>query len=133
MRRLLSHSLRAGVLGLVVALTSWPAITPATAAAQEVRSAQGALLRGLDKVAGTSRDLDLQVGASVDLGNLRVTLAECRYPAANPASDAFAWVTVYDERHSSVLFDGWMVASSPGLHALDHARYDVWVLACKTS
>ncbi|MCW8843320.1 MAG: DUF2155 domain-containing protein, partial [Rhodobacteraceae bacterium] len=30
------------------------------------------------------------------------------------------------------LFQGWMIASSPALSALDHPRYDVWVLRCKT-
>jgi len=29
-------------------------------------------------------------------------------------------------------FDGWMIASAPALNALDHARYDVWVMRCKT-
>ncbi|MGB0800115.1 MAG: DUF2155 domain-containing protein, partial [Planktomarina sp.] len=28
---------------------------------------------------------------------------------------------------------GWMVASSPALNALEHPRYDIWVLRCKTS
>ena len=30
------------------------------------------------------------------------------------------------------LFDGWMIASSPALNALDHPRYDVWVIGCDT-
>ncbi|MCC5984789.1 MAG: DUF2155 domain-containing protein [Rhodobacteraceae bacterium] len=106
-------------------------VTPA--AAQEVVAAHGAILRGLDKVAGTSRDLELRVGETVALGRLSVTLAECRYPPADPASEAFAWITVRDDAREQVLFDGWMIASSPALHALDHARYDVWVMSCITS
>lgn len=30
------------------------------------------------------------------------------------------------------IFSGWMFASSPGLSALDHPIYDVWVIDCKT-
>jgi len=30
------------------------------------------------------------------------------------------------------VFKGWMIASSPALNALDHPRYDVWVLRCIT-
>lgn len=106
---------------------------PAQAVAQDVRAAPGALLRGLDRFAGSSRDLALQVGGSVVLGHLHISLAECRYPVRNPASDAFAWINVYDQLSSRVLFDGWMVASSPALNALDDPRYDVWVLGCITS
>ncbi len=30
------------------------------------------------------------------------------------------------------IFTGWMFASSPGLNALEHTVYDVWVIDCKT-
>ena len=30
------------------------------------------------------------------------------------------------------IFSGWMLASSPALNALEHPRYDVWVLRCIT-
>ncbi|MBV6651762.1 MAG: DUF2155 domain-containing protein, partial [Hoeflea sp.] len=29
------------------------------------------------------------------------------------------------------LFTGWMFADSPGLNAVDHAVYDVWLKDCK--
>ncbi|MEM8579848.1 MAG: DUF2155 domain-containing protein, partial [Pseudomonadota bacterium] len=38
--------------------------------------------------------------------------------------------TISDPRYSQTLFEGWMLASSPALMALDHPRYDVWVTAC---
>ncbi len=118
-------------VGALVSVALWLMVSPA--AAQEVVSAPGAVLRGLDKVAGASRDMELRVGETAELGRLSVTLAECRYPPADPASEAFAWITVRDDAREQVLFDGWMIASSPALHALDHARYDVWVLTCITS
>ena len=40
-------------------------------------------------------------------------------------------VTLTDGADQPV-FSGWMIASSPALNALDHARYDVWVMRCKT-
>ena len=96
----------------------------------EVARGQGALLRGLDKVSGQSTDLPLGVGQAVDFGRLEVRLGECRYPAADPESDAFAQLTITDTKSRSALFTGWMIASSPALSALDDARYDVWVVAC---
>lgn len=57
-------------------------------------------------------------------------LDSCRYPTGNPASDAEAHLTITEETTGSELFNGWMLASSPALSALDHPRYDVWVLSC---
>lgn len=96
----------------------------------QVASGGGALLRGLDKVSGQSTDLPLGVGQAVTFGRLEIRLGECRYPAADPESDAFAQLTITDSRSRRALFTGWMIASSPALSALDDARYDVWVVSC---
>lgn len=104
-------------------------VTPV--AAQEVTSGTGALLRGLDRLSGNTTDIPVPAGSSVIFaGRLSIDLRECRYPAANPTGDAFAYVTIRDTQTGSALFDGWMVASAPALNALDHMRYDVWVLRC---
>lgn len=118
------------------------ALVPTTLSAQDIAipgqpervlSANGAVLRGLDKVAGTSRDIRLMNGDSDMIGHLRVTLTECRYPDDNPTGEAYAWIEVQDTRADVQLFAGWMIASSPALSALDHSRYDLWVLNCITS
>ena len=102
----------------------------APAAAQEAGIAPGALLRALDKVSGETRDIELAAGAVQVFGRIEIGLAECRFPADDPTSDAFAHVTVHDLTQGRAAFDGWMIASSPALSALDHSRYDVWVIRC---
>ncbi|WP_370204790.1 DUF2155 domain-containing protein [Pararhodobacter marinus] len=89
-----------------------------------------AVLRGLDKVSGEVEDLPVAVGDTVTFGRLSVALTACRYPADNPASDAFAFLTISDTRSDERVFQGWMIGSSPALNALDHPRYDIWVLSC---
>lgn len=96
-------------------------------------SGEGASLKGLDKMSGQVVDLSLATGETVAFGRVEVSLAECRYPEDNPTGEAYAWLTIRDPRQNTVLFDGWMVASSPALNALDHARYDVWVIRCTTA
>ncbi len=100
--------------------------------AVEVARGSGALLRGLDKVSGSPTDLPLAVGETVALGRLQITLGECRYPVDNAAGDAFAWLVIREGREEVPVFEGWMIASSPALNALDHPRYDVWVIRCTT-
>lgn len=102
------------------------------ASAQEVARGSGALLRGLDKTSGQTTDLIVAVGDTVKFGRLEVRLGECRYPSGNPASDAFAQITITDTRDNTTPFTGWMIASSPALSALDDARYDVWVISCQS-
>lgn len=109
------------------------ALAATAAPAQEVTRAPGGVLRGLDKLTGALTDLPLATGESARLGYLTVVLGECRYPSVNPASDAYAFVTVIDSRDDRPVFSGWMLASSPALNALDHPRYDVWVLRCSSS
>lgn len=99
----------------------------------EVSPGAGAVLRGLDKVSGDVTDLDLRVGDAAQFGRLTVELTECRYPTENPSGDAFAYLTVRAEGLEAPAFEGWMIASSPALSALDHPRYDVWVIRCRTS
>ena len=100
-----------------------------------VETAQGvaAELRLLDKVAGKATDVTLQLGDEYTLDKLRIIMGECRYPVANPAGDAYAFLTILSQDRTMEYFSGWMIASSPALNALDHVRYDVWPLRCTIS
>ncbi len=98
--------------------------------AQGFSPSEGASLRFLDKLTSETGDVLLQVGQAAKFGRIVVRLDECRYPTDDPASDSEAHLTVVEETTQTTLFDGWMLASSPALSALDHPRYDVWVLSC---
>ncbi|GAW33180.1 hypothetical protein RA2_00216 [Roseovarius sp. A-2] len=117
--------IRALAASVVIAVAS---SSPAQEAAVQ---GQGAILRGLDKVNGQARDLDLNNGAATEFGSLTVEVAECRYPVENPDGDAYAFVTIHETGRNREIFSGWMLASSPALNPLEHARYDIWVLRCK--
>ena len=48
------------------------------------------------------------------------------------ASSAFVEVDeITLDRKIRRIFTGWMFAESPGLNAVEHAVYDVWLKACK--
>ncbi|MBM3612148.1 MAG: DUF2155 domain-containing protein [Alphaproteobacteria bacterium] len=103
----------------------------------EIRAAETlgrpvAVLRWLDKVSGETADLHLHAALPQARGVMELTATGCRVPADDPTSDGFAHVVLRDLRSGATLFSGWMVASSPALSALDHARYDVWLLGCAT-
>lgn len=119
----------AGLLSLLLPVLAGPA-----AAAEALARAPFAELRLLDKVSGHTVDLEIGRGQVKTQGRLTIAVTDCRYPSADPNSNAYAHLTIRDSlQPSGPVFDGWMVADSPALSAMDHARYDVWLLRCATS
>lgn len=137
------------VLSFVAAATLMASVAGAATYQQQDR----ATLRALDKITGRSTDIEVLVGEPVVFGSLKVELKACYQtpPEEVPESAAFLSIdstqavaveTMTDavdaERVETVseenprLFSGWMFASSPGLNALEHPVYDVWVIRCKT-
>ncbi|MEP1588420.1 MAG: DUF2155 domain-containing protein [Tateyamaria sp.] len=105
----------------------------AAVAQQQTNSASGAVLRGLDKFSGRVVDIELPAGSTVRFERLNITLTECRYPAGNPSGNAYAGLQISEIGRTGAVFSGWMIASAPALSAMEHARYDVWVMRCTTS
>ena len=101
--------------------------------AQDAEETNAAEIRWLDRTTGRLETHLITVGLPLTLGGLDVHLHACRYPEGQISLDAFALLGIYDTRNRDQLFEGWMVGSSPALSALEHPRYDVWVLRCKTS
>jgi hypothetical protein len=101
--------------------------------AQEATTAPGGILRVLDKITGEATNLELLTGETKSIGQLSITLGECRYPTDNPSGDAYELLTVFYRDAPDPVFQGWMIASAPALSAMDHPRYDVWPLRCITS
>ncbi|MGF1501614.1 MAG: DUF2155 domain-containing protein [Paracoccaceae bacterium] len=94
----------------------------------------GAVLRLLDKMTGATETLSVETGALSDLGRLRLQLAACETPETGDRIGATAFLTIWDTAAGAdPRFSGWMFADSPALSALDHPRYDVWVIRCTTS
>lgn len=91
---------------------------------------------GLDKITGRIITFDVYMDETVQFGALQVTPRACysRPATEQPQTDAFVEVDeITLSRKVRRIFSGWMFADSPGLHAVDHAVYDVWLANCKTS
>lgn len=91
---------------------------------------------GLDKITGQIRTFDVMIDETVQFGALQLTPRVCysRPPTEPPQTDAFVEVDeVTLDRKIQRIFTGWMFADSPGLNAVDHPIYDVWLTNCKTS
>lgn len=121
---------------LLIAAALCAAMQAAAAQSVQISNSQQTIqanvvhLRALDILNGTTTDLAVEVGQTVQFGRLEITADTCRVPQDNPKGDAYAFLRIRDTREQAPRFSGWMFASSPALSALDHPRYDVWVVSC---
>jgi hypothetical protein len=93
-----------------------------------------AVFSGLDKITGRITSFDVAINETVQFGALQVTPRVCysRPPTETPQTDAFVEVDeVTLQGAIKRIFTGWMFAASPGLHAVEHPIYDVWLTDCK--
>ena len=93
-----------------------------------------AVFSGLDKITGRIISFDVAINETVQFGALQVTPRVCysRPPTETPQTDAFVEVDeVTLQGEIKRIFTGWMFAASPGLHAVEHPIYDVWLTDCK--
>ena len=95
-----------------------------------------AVLNALDKVTGRVTSLRAPVGRPVHFAHLTVTVHACDKPPPEDPPEAAAYLEIAETRADAAperLFRGWMFASSPGLNALEHPVYDVWVKDCEST
>ncbi len=95
-----------------------------------------AVFAGLDKITGRIISFDVAIDETVQFGALQVTPRICytRPLTEAPLTDAF--VEVDDVGSGAAndykrIFGGWMFAASPGLHAVEHPVFDVWLTKCE--
>lgn len=123
-------SLRAAA-GMMLALGAIVAAAPAEAAriANPV-----AVFSGLDKITGRITTFDVYLNETVQFGALQVTPRACYSRDASEQQKVDAFVEVDEitlDRRIRRIFTGWMFADSPGLNAVEHPIYDVWLKECK--
>ena len=93
-----------------------------------------AVFSGLDKITGRIITFEVAVNETVRFGALEVTPRVCytRPPTLSPNTDGFIEVdelTLQGELRR--IFTGWMFVASPGLNAVEHPIYDIWLTDCK--
>jgi hypothetical protein len=99
---------------------------------QKIENAR-AVFAGLDKITGRTISFDAGIGETVQFGALQVTARACytRPPTEATSTDAFVEVDeVTLQGEIKRIFTGWMFALSPGLHAVEHPIYDIWLTDC---
>lgn len=107
---------------------------PRAAHAQKIENPV-AVFAALDKVTARISHLEIPLNETEKFGALLVTPRVCytRPPTEPPKTTAFVEVDeVLLNGEKQRIFTGWMFAETPGLHAVEHPVFDVWLTNCKT-
>jgi hypothetical protein len=108
-------------------------LAPSSALADRV-SNPIAVFAGLDKITGITTSFEVKVGEEQRFGGLVVQPQSCysRPVTEEPKTTTFVDVDeVLLDGSKKRIFAGWMFAESPGLNAVEHPVYDVWLTSCR--
>jgi len=122
-----------GAGNMLVAAAVFGVTTAASTARAERIENQTAVFAALDKVTARISPLSAPLNASETFGALKVTARACysRGPTEPPKTSAFVEVDeVMLDGSMRRIFSGWMFAESPGLNALEHPVFDLWLTDC---
>jgi hypothetical protein len=93
-----------------------------------------AVFNGLDKITGVTTTFEIPIGEQRRFGKFIVKPEVCftRPVTEAPKTASFVAVDEIDADNSRRrIFSGWMFAESPGLNAVEHPIYDVWLTGCR--
>lgn len=93
-----------------------------------------AVFAGIDKITGRITTFDVYIDETVQYGALQVTPKVCYSRDETEAQRVDGFIEVDEitlDRKIRRIFTGWMFADSPGLNAVEHPIYDVWLTGCK--
>jgi hypothetical protein len=123
-----ARSVATKAIALCMAAIGWAA--PSTA--QRVEN-HVAVFAALDKVTARISKLEVKLGETATFGSLKLTPRACysRAPTEPPKTSTFVEVDeVQLDGKEKRIFTGWMFAESPGLNAVEHPVFDVWLTEC---
>jgi hypothetical protein len=124
---------QAGQKGRPTAKSQPAEVTPERPPDQRIANPTAAF-SGLDKITGRIFPFEAAIDETVQFGALQVTPRACYTRPPTEPQNTTGFVEVDEITLDSKvrrIFSGWMFAASPGLNAVEHAIYDVWLVDCK--
>ena len=106
----------------------------AVPARAEIISNPIAVFDGLDKILGQTTSFEVKIGEEKKFGGLIIKANVCDTRPITERPKTVAFVQVDEQSNDGKrkrIFSGWMFAESPGLNAVEHPLYDVWLTACR--
>ena len=94
-----------------------------------------AVFAALNKVTARISHLEIPIDGEQKFGALTIKPRVCNTTPATEAPSTTSFIEVRERKldgSQAMLFSGWVFAENPGIHAVEHPVYDVWLTSCKT-
>ena len=87
----------------------------------------------LDKITAKVKTLEVKVNSFTKFQSLKIEVYTCFKNPPDQVPENYVLLKIFDEidkSNSKLIYQGWMISSSPASTPLEHPIYDLWLLGC---
>ena len=87
----------------------------------------------LDKITAKVNTFDIKVDTYFKFQTIEIQIYACHKKPPEEIPENFVLLKIYDssdEEKVELIYQGWMISSSPSTTPLEHPIYDVWLQDC---
>lgn len=88
------------------------------------------ILQGLNKITARVFTVTARLHQLVTFGTLKIYARACYTTPPEDPPESYCFMEIWEtfpDQQDRLIFSGWMLASTPSLHPLQHGVYDVWI------
>ena len=88
----------------------------------------------LDKITAKVKTLKINVNESLKFETINIEIYACYTNPPEEIPEDFVLLKIYDDINlelNKLIYQGWMISSSPSATPLEHPIYDLWLNSCK--
>lgn len=88
----------------------------------------------LDKITAKVKTYEILINQNLRVGSLNVEIYACFVNPPEKIPEDYVLLRIYDEMNkedNQLIYQGWMISSSPASTPLEHSIYDLWLKDCK--
>ena len=88
----------------------------------------------LDKISAKVTNLKIQVNSSLKFESLNIEIYACYTAPPDEIPEDLVLLKIFDKMekdNNQLIYQGWMISSSPAATPLEHPIYDLWLQDCK--
>ena len=88
----------------------------------------------LDKITAKVNTYEILNNQNLKIGSLDIEIYACFKNSPEEIPEDFTLLRVYDYMNpegDKLIYQGWMISSSPASTPLEHPIYDLWLKSCK--
>lgn len=122
--------LRSGLVA-VLCMTAFAVSQPVSAKSIENKVA---VFAALNKITARISHLEIPLNSEKTFGALTITPRVCKTQSPTEPPSTSSFIEVQETKldgSKRKLFSGWVFAENPGVHAVEHPVFDVWLTSCK--